>query len=64
MFEHWIFSVPLLRCKYAPLPLLTGNLEVDFAGESGAEVIPGKALVLALVVLWPSPAVEVDDQRP
>ena len=37
---------------------------MDFAGESSAVVIPGKALVLALVVLRPSPAVEVDDQRP
>lgn len=37
---------------------------MDFAGESGAVVVPGKALVLALVVLRPPPAVEVDDQRP
>lgn len=54
----------LLAACSAPLPLLTRNLEVDLAGESSAVVIPGKALVLALVVLWPSPAVEVDDQCP
>jgi len=47
-----------------PRLLLTRNLEVDFAGESSAIVIPGEALVLALVVLRPSPAMEVDDQRP
>lgn len=37
---------------------------MDFAGERGAVVVAGKALVLALVVLRPPPAVEVDDQRP
>lgn len=54
----------MLSSCSAPPWLLTGNLEVDLAGESGAVVVAGEALVLALVVVRPAPAVEVDDQRP